>query len=71
MKNLDAAYKLIAYRIAKKNRTEVDPFIPESAFEHYYERQLQRDIQLPPRQIDVEDYDSKKSKHYLKVLTCL
>ena len=62
LKNLDAAYKLIAYRIAKKYRTDVDLFIPESAFEHYYERQLQRDIQQPARPISVGDYDKKKSK---------
>lgn len=62
MKNVDAAYKLVAYRIAQKYHPEKDVAKPHSAFSYWYEHQLQRDIQLPPRPIDPLDYEKKISK---------
>ena len=59
LNDLDAAYKLIAYRIAKRYRKNLDFIIPESAFEHYYERQLQQDLHKQARPISVGDYDPK------------
>ena len=62
MKNEDAAYKLIAYRIAREYHPEKDKPKPESAFDYYYEKQLQRDILMPKREINAEDYLEKHGK---------
>ena len=67
IKNIDAAYKLIVYRIARKYRPN-PKMMPESAFEFYYEKQLQRDIQLPPRPIIEEEYDPKYGNAYTFVI---
>lgn len=67
MKNEDAAYKLIAYRIARHYHPEKDKLKPDSAFDFYYEKQLQRDIFEAPRPIVEEDYQVR-SKQFCQYL---
>ena len=69
IKNVDAAYKLIAYRIAKKYNPNLPKKIPPTAFIHYYETQLQRDIFEPPRPVVENDYKikSKEDKESYKL----
>lgn len=62
IKNIDAAYKLIAYRIARKYHPDRDVRKPDSAFEYYYDKQLQRDIEIEPRPVNERDYRPKARK---------
>ncbi len=63
MQNEDAAYKLIAYRIANELHPDKDKPKPETHFQYFYEKQLQRDIMEPAREIIEDDYLPKpKSK---------
>lgn len=62
LQNLDAAYKLIAYRIARNYHPDKDIPKPPSAFDFYYEKQLQSDIQKPARPIVLSDYETKVGK---------
>jgi hypothetical protein len=64
IKNEDAAYKLIAYRIARHYHPDKEKAKPDSAFDFYYEKQLQRDIFEPPRPIIEEDYKVRSKKFY-------
>ena len=59
IKNLDAAYKLIAYRIAREYDPDRDDAKPPSAFVYWYEEQLKRDIFVNPRPVNEDDYEPK------------
>lgn len=56
VQNVDAAYKLIAYRIAKKYNPNLPKKVPPTAFVHYYESQLQRDMFEPARPVVEAEY---------------
>jgi hypothetical protein len=70
IKNEDAAYKLIAYRIARHYHPDQDKPKPDSAFDFYYEKQLQRDIFESPRPV-IEDNYKVKSKNNINYLLTL
>lgn len=70
MKNEDAAYKLIAYRIAKSLHPDKDKPKPDTHFDYWYEKQLQREIMEPPREMDPDDYLPKpKGKHLFLIFS--
>lgn len=61
MKNLDAAYKLIAYKYCQDREAKEEQ--PPTAFRFFYEKQLQRDIQEPPRPIEEIVYQSREERN--------
>ena len=66
LKNVDAAYKLIAYRYCRDNNKN----IPDTGFIHFYDKQLQRDLEMPARPIRPIDYiteEEKKENVYYQV----